>query len=196
LFTDLISIYIPNPLRFDREQPTSIAAIRPYVPPSPPNVPQPSILQQLVDPLREFWFVRPPEGTEPGQLQGRPTNVRFSSTGVQDTAEPEINLTDAEEVSVALVIVMPNPERPVASEESNGSFGNGRPLHRPTTPVRPTGTVGIASTSTPWRDAADVGEVETSHQRDLPELIMGTVRIGIYKQEEPSVRDAKETDGS
>jgi hypothetical protein len=195
LFTDFVSIYASNPLRIDHEQPTSIAAIRPYVRPPPRNIPHSSLLQQLVDPLREFWFVHPPEGAEPGQLQGRPTNDHSLSTGVQDTAEHEIDLKGAEGISVSVLILMPNPEYPAASGESTGFFGSGRPSLGTTAPSHPTASSGVASTSTPGR-GVDVRDSEVPHQGDLPELIMGTARVNIYKQEEPSVRDDREVHGS
>ena len=193
-----VSIYATNPFRLDDKQPTSIAAIRPYVPPPHPNNPYSnpsSLLQRLVDPLREFWFVPPPEGAEPAQLQGRPSIARSLSVGVQDTAEHEIDLNDAEGISVSVIILMPNAEHP-ASEDNKTLLESGRPSQGATAPFRPTGGSGVASTSTPGRDV-DVREVEeVPHQGDLPELIMGTARIGISKQEVPSPRDDGEVDGS
>lgn len=169
-------------------KPTAIAAILPYVPPSTTNVPlsnATSLLHQLLDPLREYWFVRAPDGAEPGQVQGlanrgsRAATVDSPNPAPANNEEKEIDLTDAEGLSVAVLIAMPNPSQP-----SIEAYGKGKRVSRPSSYQH---GAGVASTSQLRQSVSlDGGVVEEQVKEDLPELMMGVAEVGIQIPKEPT----------
>lgn len=184
----LVAFNLSNSIRYDCNQPTAIAAILPYVPPSTTNVPlsnATSLLHQLLDPLREYWFVRAPDGAEPGQVQGlanrgsRAATVDSPNPAPANNEEKEIDLTDAEGLSVAVLIAMPNPSQP-----SIEAYGKGKSVSRPSSYQH---GAGVASTSQLRQSVSlDGGVVEEQAKEDLPELMMGVAEVGIQIPKEPT----------
>src|SRR4051794_4497599 len=87
-----------------------------------------SRMSRWLDPLRQYWFVTPPEGTHANQLQGRPTREERAESRTQEVSEvqPKNELGDVEEVQASVLIAMPqarsasrpNSYVPVASSSS------------------------------------------------------------------------------
>lgn len=110
-----------------------------------------SRMSHWLDPLRQYWFVTPPDGTHANQLQGRPARVERVDSRTQDVPEPQTknDLDDVEEVQASVVIAMPQAR----------------------STSRPNSYVPVASSSRP------TSSVPVQEQKELPPLVIGVVQV-------------------
>ena len=133
---------------------TSLTALKPYTPDAdPPAAPslaaQSGRLSHWLDPLRQYWFVIPPEGTDAHQLQGRPARTTTglatgtgTGTGTPAVQEKDV-LQDVDQLIASVLIAMP-----------------GEPVHARSRP---------SSSTAPPPPAQE--------EKELPQLMLGVLEV-------------------
>jgi hypothetical protein len=164
------------------EQPAAVTAIKPAPEPKPSPTTRntkshaTTLLHQLVDPIREYWFVTPPEGTHANQLQGRPAP---SSNTAQNEPQPPSHddieerkdeLKDVEEVIVNVLITMPSLAASQRKEELRNQASSSS--------SRPTSTSVPMSSSRP---TSIVTGHQSSEPEELPELVIGLAQFPLAR---------------
>ncbi|CAG8642135.1 7288_t:CDS:2, partial [Acaulospora colombiana] len=175
----------PDNIEWD-VKPAAVTAIKPASDPEPASTIRNSpshartLMHQIVDPIRNYWFVNPPQGTHANQLQGRPDPT--SDTARNDpqlfpqiaTEEKQDELKDVEEVIVSVLIAMPSPAASAQrkldlSNQASSSSSSSRPTSAsiPTSSSRPT-------------SFAPNGH-QPNEPEELPELAIGLAELPLTR---------------
>lgn len=158
-------------------KPASLTGLKPIIPEPPKEPEQPHAksprFSHWLDPLRQYWFVTPPDGADANQLQGRPARGERSppngaaATGSDATAattgqETKDELKDVEEVVTSVLIAMPDKSRSSSRRISMGVASSPRPSSS-TAPPLPMGLTAL---------------------QELPPLMLGVVQMPLVPTEE------------